>query len=165
MDKLIRKVFETSPSNVSALILRVALDCVMFAHGAQKLLGWFGGYGFTGTMDALTTGLHLPWIFALLVILIESVGGLCLILGIGTRVMAAGITVVMLGAALLVHWNNGFFMDWNNTLAGEGFEYHTLAIAMSAALLLQGGGLYSIDSWLQGRLKARQSAKQILPKE
>jgi putative oxidoreductase len=159
----LQRILQTKPTDASALILRLSLGSVMFAHGMQKLLGWFGGYGFSGTMDALTTDLHLPWFTALLVILVESIGGLCLMLGLATRIMAAGIGVVMLGAIMLVHWDNGFFMDWNNTLGGEGFEYHILAIGLAVALMLQGGGLLSTDNWLLERLKMRASTDKIGP--
>lgn len=129
----------------SSLILRVMLAIVMFPHGAQKLLGWFGGYGFSGTMGFFTGTMHLPWIVAFLVIIGESVGSLGLILGFLTRLTAASFAVIMIGAIATVHWPNGFFMNWAGKQAGEGFEYHLLVIGMSLALLFAGGGKWSVD--------------------
>ena len=129
----------------SSLILRVMLAIVMFPHGAQKLLGWFGGYGFSGTMGFFTGTMHLPWIVAFLVIIGESFGSLGLVLGFLTRFTAASIAVIMIGAIATVHWPNGFFMNWAGKQAGEGFEYHLLVIGMCLALLLAGGGKWSVD--------------------
>src|SRR5919197_2346861 len=108
----------------SSLILRVALGIVMLPHGAQKLLGWFGGFGFSGTMGFFTQQMHLPWIVAFLIIIGESFGSMGLIIGFLTRVAAFGVLLIMVGAISLVHWPNGFFMNWSGKQAGEGFEYH-----------------------------------------
>ena len=128
----------------AGLILRVALGGVMFAHGAQKLLGWFGGNGFDGTMGFFTNVMHLPWIVAFLVIIGESIGSLALIAGLLTRFTAASFIVIMLGA-ISVHWPQGFFMNWFGQQSGEGFEYHLLVIGMSLVLLVVGGGKWSLD--------------------
>lgn len=136
--------FKTDPS-VASLILRVTLGVVMFAHGAQKLLGWFGGNGFDGTMGFFTNVMHLPWLVAFLVIIGESLGSLALIAGLFTRFTAASFVVIMLGAIATVHWPQGFFMNWFGQQQGEGFEYHLLVIGMSAALVLTGGGAWSLD--------------------
>jgi putative oxidoreductase len=129
----------------AATALRLALGLMILPHGLQKTLGWFGGYGFKGTMGYLTGTVGAPWIFALLAILAESVGGLMLIAGFGTRVAALGIGGVMLVAATQ-HWSNGFFMNWTGAQKGEGFEFHLLALGMVVALLILGGGKYSLDS-------------------
>lgn len=129
----------------SSLVLRLALGLVIFPHGAQKLLGWFGGFGFSGTMGFFTEQLGLPWIVAFLVIIIESLGALALIAGFFTRVMALGIGAVMLGAVFTVHLQFGFFMNWSGNQAGEGFEFHLLAIGMAVALMIAGGGRFSVD--------------------
>ncbi|MGH7233138.1 MAG: DoxX family protein [Nitrospiraceae bacterium] len=126
-------------------MLRVTLGVVMFAHGAQKLLGWFGGNGFSGTMGFFTNVMHLPWLIAFLVIIGESVGALGLIAGLLTRFTAASFIVIMLGPIATVHWPVGFFMNWFGQQQGEGFEYHLLVIAISAALLITGGGKWSLD--------------------
>ena len=144
MANVIRKVIGTSDS-AAATVLRLALGIVMFAHGAQKALGWFGGYGIEGTMGFLTQTIGLPWLVAALVIVIELFGSLALILGVLTRPAALGIAAVMVGAVATVHAKVGFFMDWNGQIAGEGFEFHILAVAMAVALLLLGGGAFSID--------------------
>lgn len=129
----------------SSLILRVMLGIVIFPHGAQKLLGWFGGFGFVGTMGFFTGQMHIPAILAFLVIIGESFGSLGLIIGFLSRVAAFGISCIMLGAIYLVHWPNGFFMNWFGKQAGEGFEYHLLVLAISIAILIAGSGRWSVD--------------------
>ncbi len=129
----------------SSLILRVILGVVMLPHGAQKLLGWFGGFGFAGTMGFFTEQMHVPAALAFLVIMGESFGSLGLIVGFLTRFSAFGVLCIMLGAIAMVHWPNGFFMNWFGKQAGEGFEYHLLVIGMSLALLIAGGGKWSVD--------------------
>ncbi len=136
----------------SSLILRVMLALVLFPHGAQKLLGWYGGFGFSGTLGFFTGTMHVPWIVAFLVIIGESFGSLGLLLGFLTRFTAASFTVIMLGAIAMVHWPNGFFMNWSGKQAGEGFEYHLLVIGMSLALLIAGGGKWSVDGAIAKKL-------------
>lgn len=131
----------------AATALRLALGFMILPHGLQKTLGWFGGYGFKGTMGYLTTQVGAPWIFAFLAILAESIGGLMLIAGLGTRVAALGIGGVMLVAAAQ-HRTNGFFMNWFGNQKGEGVEFHLLALGMVAALLILGGGKWSLDGLL-----------------
>src|ERR1700741_3665022 len=114
---LVRRVLATE-GDWGATVARVALGGVMLPHGAQKLLGWFGGYGFQATMGFLTTQVGLPYPIAVLVILIESFGGLFLVLGLGGRVMAAGVAAVMVGAVVTTHLANGFFMNWAGTQKG-----------------------------------------------
>jgi putative oxidoreductase len=123
---------------------RLALGLVILPHGMQKLFGAFGGYGFDGTMGFFAS-LGMPSVLGLLVIITETFGALALILGLGTRLAAFGTIATMLGAVLLVHAPNGFFMNWNGTSAGEGFEYHLLAIALALPLVIKGAGTYSLD--------------------
>ncbi len=104
-----KKLLATNPTNVYALIARLAAGIVVFPHVAQKLLGWFGGYGFTGTMGFLTGGAGLPWIVAFLVIMIESFGALFLIFGFATRLAAIGIIINFLGVLFTSNIHNGFF--------------------------------------------------------
>jgi putative oxidoreductase len=132
----------------SGLVLRIALGSVIWMHGAQKLLGIFGGYGFSGTMDFFTKTMGLPWIIALLVILGEFFGGIGLILGIGTRFFALYTGIILLFAMFLVHWENGFFMNWFGNQKGEGIEFFILFLSISVTLILNGGGKYSLDSLL-----------------
>ena len=130
------------------VVLRLALGLVMFPHGAQKVLGWFGGYRFEGTMGFFTGTLHIPAVFAFLAIAAEFGGSLLLLAGAATRVAALGIGVTMIVAALKVHVANGFFMNWYGNQAGEGFEYHILAAAIALALVITGGGKASVDEVL-----------------
>ncbi len=133
-------------------IARVALGVVMFPHGAQKVLGWFGGHGFIGTLQFFTGKLGIPVVFALLAIAGEFLGALGLIMGVLSRVAAFGIACVMLVAVFTVHAHNGFFMNWTGQLAGEGFEYHLLAIALALIVIVRGGGAWSFDRWSSARL-------------
>jgi len=132
-------------------VARVTLGLVMLPHGLQKTLGLFGGYGFGPTMDFLTGTMGLPAVVALLVILAESAGALGLIVGALGRIAAAGIAAVMIGAVATVHWGNGLFMNWAGTQAGEGFEYHLLALALAAIVMRAGSGAVSIDHWVSRR--------------
>ena len=144
MTTFMKYLFQTN-DNFSYWVPRVTLGCVMFPHGVQKLLGWFGGFGFTNTMTYFTQTAGLPWVVAFLIIMGESFGSLGLILGFLTRLSAFGLICIMLGAIITVHSPNGFFMNWFGKQAGEGFEYHLLVIGMSIPLLINGGGKYSVD--------------------
>ena len=146
---MLHKLTATDP-NPATTILRVVLGGVFFAHGAQKMLGWFGGYGFSGTMGFFTGSMHIPWIFALLAIFAEFFGGIGLLLGFLTRAAAFGIAVNMLVAIATVHAQNGFFMNWAGNQKGEGFEYHLLVLAITAYLIIRGAGAYSVDRLLDG---------------
>ena len=136
----------------SPLCLRIMLGVVMFPHGAQKLLGWYGGFGFSGTMGFFTEQMGLPLIIAFLVIIGESLGSLALIFGFLTRFVAASLAVIMVGATTKEHWQHGFFMNWFGQQAGEGFEYHLLVIGICAALVLVGAGKWSVDREIAKRL-------------
>ncbi len=144
---MIKKLLETN-DDITGFVLRVLLGVVMLPHGAQKLLGWFGGYGFSGTMGFFTGKLGIPAVFTFLVIMSEFFGSLALIAGAITRLAAFGAGCVMLGAILMVHLPNGFFMNWAGKQQGEGFEFHLLAIAIAVALMIIGGGRWSIDDLL-----------------
>ena len=136
----------------AGLILRLVLALVFFPHGAQKVLGWFGGYGYAGTMQFFTKSVGLPTPIAFLSIMAEFVGPIALVLGFGTRLAALLIAAVMVGAILKVHRGTGFFMNWTgqHQAGQEGYEYHLLVIAIAAALLVTGGGVFSIDGLLAG---------------
>ena len=135
--------------DIVPLALRLTLAVVMFAHGAQKTLGWFGGYGLRGTLDSLRKS-GVPSPVALLAIMAEFLGPLGLAVGLLTRVAALGIAAVMLGAILTVHRRYGFFMNWYGNEQGEGFEYHVLAIGLAVALVLNGAGMWSVDAMIAG---------------
>jgi putative oxidoreductase len=141
---MLRKLLATEDSAATSL-LRFVLGVVFFAHGAQKILGWFGGPGFSGTMGMFTNYLHISAPFALLAMAAEFFGGLGLILGFLTRIAAFGIAVNMVVAVAMVHKNFGFFMNWTGTQKGEGFEYHLLVLAISAFLMIRGAGAFSLD--------------------
>jgi putative oxidoreductase len=160
---LTQSFFSTNSSQTSLFIQRALLGAVIFPHGAQKLLGWFGGYGFEGTMGFFTGQMHLPAPVALLVILGEFFGSLLLVAGFGTRLAAFGISAIMLGAVATTHLQVGFFMNWFGAQQGEGFEYHLLALALSVPLMIWGGGKYALDSTVQRILAApRASSKPSL---
>jgi putative oxidoreductase len=147
---MIKKLFETD-GNLSGTILRVALGVVIVPHGAQKLLGWFGGNGFNATLKWFESNLHVPLLLALAAIFAESVGAVALIMGFFTRIAALLIAIDMASAVYLVHWKNGFFMNWAGHQKGEGFEFHILAIAIALALVIRGGGLWSADRAIAGK--------------
>lgn len=147
----ITRFLRTDASNTSLFVQRILLGLVLFPHGAQKLLGWFGGYGFQGTMGFFTGTMGLPGILALLVILGEFFGSLMLVLGLGTRLAAFGASAIMLGAIATTHAKYGFFMNWFGSAGGEGYEYHLLALGLSVPLMVWGAGRYAVDSLLLQR--------------
>jgi putative oxidoreductase len=143
------KRFLRTDNDPAALIMRLALGLVMFPHGAQKVLGWWGGHGAVATMQGFSK-MGLPSFITVLVLLAEFPGSLMLIFGLLTRLAAFGIGCVMVAAVVLVHANVGFFMNWVGTQKGEGIEYHLLALGLSIALLIKGGGALSIDRAIAG---------------
>jgi putative oxidoreductase len=142
--RVIRKLFATD-ERLTTTLLRLVLGTVFFAHGAQKMLGWFGGAGFSGTMGYFTGAMHIPAPLAFLAIAAEFFGSLGLILGFLTRIAAFGIATNMIVAISLVHHNFGFFMNWTGQQKGEGFEFHLLALAITAFLVVRGAGAFSLD--------------------
>jgi putative oxidoreductase len=136
-------------SGVVGLILRIILAIVIFPHGAQKVLGWFGGHGFRGTMKFFTDS-GIPAVFALLAIAAEFLGPFGLAVGLLTRIAAFGIACVMVVAIFTVHWPHGFFMNWYGNQKGEGFEYHLLVLGIAITLTIVGAGAWSLDSALTG---------------
>ncbi|MHA4809408.1 DoxX family protein [Flavitalea flava] len=139
-------IFQTN-DQYAPLVLRLLLGLVLFPHGAQKLLGWFGGFGFSGTMDYFTQTRHMPWIVGFLVILIEFFGPLALILGWATRIWSAAIAIVMAGI-ILSTFHEYFFMDWFGNHKIEGAEFFLLTIGMAGSLIISGSGRYSLDAIL-----------------
>ena len=136
-------------SGVVGFILRVTLAVVTFPHGARKVLGWFGGHGFRGTMKSFTDS-GIPALFVLLAIAAEFLGSVGLAVGLLTRIAAFGIACVMLVAIVTVHWPHGFFMNWYGNQKGEGFEYHLLALGIAISLIIIGAG-----AWVIGRCSGR----------
>ena len=147
---MIRKLIATD-NDFAITIVRLVTGIVFFAHGAQKMLGWFGGYGFSGTMGFFTGVMHIPAPFAFLAITAEFFGGLGLILGLLSRVAAFGIFCNMVVAVAMVHHHFGFFANWTGTQKGEGYEYHLLALAIMVLLVIRGAGAASIDRLLSSR--------------
>jgi len=141
---MFRKLISTS-DDYAVTAARLILGVVFFAHGAQKMLGWFGGYGFTGTMGFFTQMMHIPAPLAFLAICAEFFGGLGLLVGFLGRVAAFGISMNMLVAILTIHIHNGFFANWTGQQKGEGFEYHLLAIALALVVMIKGSGALSVD--------------------
>jgi putative oxidoreductase len=147
------RLFETR-GGWAALILRLGLGLVMLPHALQALTGWHGGPGLVGTYNSFTRVMHIPPVFAVLALITLCGGWLGLILGFLTRVAALGILGYMAGAVYLVHWPNGFFMNWYGKQAGEGFEFHLLAMTIALALAIAGGGSASVDRAIASRGKA-----------
>ena len=140
----------------TGLFLRLTLGGVMWPHGAQKLLGWFGGYGFTGTMKFFTDTMHLPWLLGLLVIAIEFFGTLSLVVGWASRLWAAALAALTLGIVFTSHLQNGFFMNWFGNQKGEGYEYFLLLLGLAAGVMVNGSGRYSVDELVEGGATGRQ---------
>ena len=145
-----------SGNDTGALLIRITLGLVMFPHGAQKLLGWFGGYGFAGTMGYFTEQMGIPYVLALLVVVTEFFGSLALIAGVATRLAAFGIGITMTVAVFMGHLQNGFFMNWHGAQEGEGFEYHLLMIGMALALMVNGAGRLSVDKVLMDKMEGTE---------
>jgi len=143
---MFRRIVNTT-NDCTLAMLRLVLGIVFFAHGAQKMLGWFGGYGFSGTMGFFTQQMGIPKPLAFLAIAAEFFGGLGLLVGFLGRVAAFGILCNMTVALLMIHRHFGFFANWAGNQKGEGFEYHLFAIALGLAILIKGSGALSID-WL-----------------
>jgi putative oxidoreductase len=133
----------TNPDAAPA-ILRLTLGAVFFAHGAQKMLGWWGGRGFSATMSGFEHS-GIPAVFAFLAIVAEFFGAIGLILGLLGRVAAFGLACVMVVAIAKVHAVNGLFMNWGGQQKGEGFEYHVLVLAITVAIMIAGSGAWSVD--------------------
>jgi len=147
--------FFHSEAGGTGLLLRLALALTMFPHGAQKALGWFGGFGFKNTMGFFVQN-GTPAPLAALIIAAEFLGPIALVLGFFTRWSAFGIGLVMLGAVGLVHAHNGFFMNWMGNQKGEGFEYFIPVIAIALALLVKGGGKWALDNLIAKRFSSAQ---------
>ena len=119
---MFRKMLDTN-KDYALTFARLILGVVFFVHGSQLMLGWFGGHGFSGSMQLFTKQMGIPAVFAFLAICAQFFGGLGLIVGLLGRVAALGIFSTMVVAIALVHWPVGFFMNWYGTQKGEGFEY------------------------------------------
>ncbi len=137
--------FLTTRPGIGLSIARLTLGLVLFPHGAQKLLGLFGGYGYSGTMEFFTTQMGLPSSIAFSVIMIEFLGAISLVLGIFSRFWAASIAGMFVGIILTTQLEHGFFMNWFGNQAGEGYEYSLLIIGLALSIVVNGSGKWSID--------------------
>jgi putative oxidoreductase len=146
-----KKLLFSSSGGYGPLLTRLVLGVVIFGHGAQKLVGWFGGFGFEGSMNYFTQQRGMPWIVGFTVIMIEFFGALAVILGVATRLWALGILAVMSGI-IVTTFNNYFFMNWFGSQPEEGYEFFLLAIGMSASLVVTGAGSLSVDQFISRRL-------------
>jgi putative oxidoreductase len=142
-----KQLFLTDPE-WAGLVLRTVLGAIMFPHGAQKMLGVFGGNGFRSTLAFFTETMKLPLVVSFLVIVIEFLGPMFLIAGLGSRLIAFLVALIMWGAIVTTNYRNGLFMNWNGQKNGEGFEYHLLVIGICLGLLFTGSGKYSLDRLL-----------------
>jgi putative oxidoreductase len=144
---MLKRLIQTD-QDYALTISRVVLGVIFFAHGSQLMLGWFGGYGLTGSMQFFTRQLGIPAVFAFLAISGQFFGGIMLIAGLAGRAAALAIICNMAVAVIKVHWQFGLFMNWFGAQKGEGFEYHLLAIALGLAVMLRGSGAFSADRLL-----------------
>ena len=153
MNSTFTRVCKTE-NDLAIAIIRIVLAAVMFAHVAQKMLGWFGGHGPSWTIEKWTGWFGLPgWVTAL-VIVGEFFGSILMLVGVGTRIMAFVTALIMIGAVYFVHFRWGFYMNWYNEQGrGEGFEYHLLTMSMCIFLIMRGSGALSFDRMLTNRKK------------
>lgn len=157
---MLKTLFATE-AGVGALSLRFGLGAIFFVHGSQKVLGWFGGHGLAATYESFTQQMGIPGVFAALAIAAEFLGSLGLFLGFLTRIAAFGIGSVMVVAVYMVHWQHGFFMNWFGKMpaGAEGFEFHILAMAIALALVISGGGRFSLDRFIAAGMKQGRGVK------
>lgn len=152
-DNMLFQILATDSDWVLTLA-RIILGIIFFAHGSQKVFGWFGGPGLRQTMRTLTEVVGLPSIVALAAVGTEFVGGVALILGFLARISALGIAVNMLAAIVMVHGKYGLFMNWFGDRKGHGIEYHLLAIALAIVIIAKGAGAFSLDGLLSNWIGA-----------
>ena len=142
-----------SDNGWAGLILRLTVGFIMLPHGIQKMFGWFNGYGFRATIHFFTTIMKLPWLISFAIIIIEFFGSLALLAGVGTRLFAFLFIVIMTSAIITTNYQHGLFMNWTGNQKGEGYEYHVLVIGICVALLVSGGGNYSIDAMIVNAMR------------
>lgn len=140
-----------SQSGWVGLALRVTAAVVMFPHGAQKLLGWYGGFGFKNSMNYFTETVNLPWIVGFLVIILEVFGSIAILAGVGTRLFAIALACVVIGIIFTAQAQNGFFMNWFGNQPGEGYEFSLLLLGIYVCLVIGGSGKLSVDEMLLGK--------------
>lgn len=144
------KIFTTN-NDWTGLVIRLTIGLILFPHGAQKMLGAFGGYGFSSTMGFFTNTMNLPSIIAFMVIVIEFFGALSLIIGFAGRIWSALTIALFIGIIFSSHVEHGFFMNWFGNQQGEGFEFHLLMIGLAIATFINGSGKYSVDGFIYNK--------------
>ncbi len=149
----IKELIFKSNNDWTGFAIRLTLGIVIFPHGAQKLLGLFGGFGFNATIDFFTTQMGLPWIVAFLVIIIEFFGSISLIIGFASKIWSAAVIGLFTGIIFTTHLTHGFFMNWMGNQKGEGYEYALLVIGLAIAVVINGSGKYAVDSWLDNKVQ------------
>lgn len=141
-----KKQFLTT--DAGSFFTRIFLAIVLFPHGCQLTFGMFGGNGFDATMSYFTDVEKLPYLIALMVILIQFVGSIFILAGLATRLVSFSIIVLFIGMVLTSHIEYGFFMNWFGNQKGEGYEFHILVIGMACSLVATGAGRLSADAIL-----------------
>lgn len=157
MRSVLRSIVETSDDRIP-MVARLALGIVIVPHGAQDLLGWFGGRGIDGALGFYSS-LGIPLFVGWLAIVTQCFGGLALIVGFLGRVAALAIAAVLVAAVVRLHWSFGFFMNWSGMLNGEGFEFHILAVTLAVIVIVRGSGALSVDRLLTARAVAPEPAE------
>lgn len=162
MKVILEKLTSSEPS-ATPLILRITFAVVLWPHGAQLLLGYFGGPGYSNSM-AMFSLFGLPGIISFLVIFLQFFGSLFILTGFFIRITALASIVLFIGMIVKAHLSFGFFMDWTGTSKGEGFEYQILVIGILLSLVVKGAGTYSIDNLISRQLASRptQMPKPVL---
>ncbi|NOI28538.1 DoxX family protein [Vibrio coralliilyticus] len=141
--KALLKTLTESKAGYSALALRIPVGIIFMAHGAQKLFGWFGGYGLEGTGQWMASiGLGPGVLMAFLAGSAEFFGGLFILLGLLTRPASIALAFTMLVAIFSVHFANGLFMSNN------GYEFGLALMAASVSLALSGSGRAAVDQFI-----------------
>lgn len=141
----------TTENRIDLTILRIALAVVLLAHGLQKAFGWFGGFGWSNTINYFTNTVGVPAILGAFIILIETIGAVLLIIGFAGRLNAALMGIVIIGAFFQDHLANGFYMNWFGNHKGEGFEFDILFVVIAVVLSIKGSGAFSVDRWLSAQ--------------
>lgn len=144
-----KKILFTDNKNSYALIARWAIAIVIFPHGAQKVLGWFGGAGLSNTIDFFSSALNIPVFLTIMVLFAEFLGAILLAIGLYTRLAALLIAFNFLGVLFTVIGFDQFFMNWSSVEAQkEGLEYFILLFGLISIVLVSGGGKASLDAKL-----------------
>lgn len=150
--KTLNKILSTN-AGTGATVLRIPVGIILAAHGAQKLFGWFGGYGLEGTGQWMASiGLEPGYAMALLAGSAEFFGGLALILGLLTRPAALVSAITMVVAIFSVHISNGLFMSNN------GYEFALVLLAATLSLTIQGAGRASLDNVIASKIANNEEA-------